>query len=97
MNRKLIAYLDAVEGYINSITRAILNEEGMYPVAMYDEESSWMRLIPLPAPQTAGTTSQKEAHARDEAKKIVEDMKSWNPHLDYDTFGTLPFRFESVT
>lgn len=28
------------------------------------------------------------------AREIVEDMKKWNPHLDYETFGALPNEFE---
>jgi hypothetical protein len=24
------------------------------------------------------------------AREIVEDMKEWNPHLNYDTFGNVP-------
>jgi hypothetical protein len=86
MNRKLIAYLDAVEGYVNSVTNAILNDEGPYPVAMYDSEGSYMRFVAIPSPQRAGTETQKHTYARIKAQEIVEDMKSWNPHLDYDTF-----------
>ena len=53
---------------------------------MHDEESEWVRLLPLPSPQTAGTETQKHAYARMKAQEIVEDMKKWNPHLNYDTF-----------
>lgn len=94
MNRKLTAYLDAVEGYTNSITRAILDNHVNYPVAMYDEEGAFTRLLPLPSPQTAGTETQKQAYARMKAQEIVEDMKTWNPHLNYETFGNLPIEFE---
>jgi hypothetical protein len=86
MNRKLTAYLDAVEGYINSVTRAILNDEGSYPIAMEDDEGPYMRFIRIPSPQTAGTETQKRDYARMKAQEIVEDMKEWNPHLNYDTF-----------
>ena len=86
MNRKLTAYLDAVEGYTNSITRAILDNHVNYPVAMYDDEGPFTRLLPLPSPQTAGTETQKRAYARMKAQEIVEDMKTWNPHLNYDNF-----------
>jgi hypothetical protein len=87
MNRKLIAYLDAVEGYVTSITRAILNDEGMYPIAMSDDEGPFNRFIRIPSPQKAGTETQKQTYARMKAQEIVEDMKKWNPHLDYETFG----------
>jgi hypothetical protein len=87
MNRKLTAYLDAVEGYVNSITRAILNDEGMYALALYDDEGPYTRFMRIPSPQTAGTETQKQAYARMKAQEIVDDMKTWNPHLNYDTFG----------
>jgi len=86
MNRKLTAYLDTVEGYTNSITRAILNSEVNYVIAMEDDEGPFNRFIPLPTPQTAGTETQKQAYARMKAQEIVEDMKIWNPHLNYETF-----------
>jgi hypothetical protein len=94
MNRKLIAYLDAVEGYVNSIARAIRNNEVNYAIAMYDDEGPFTRLIPLPTPQTAGTETQKIDYSRMKAREIVEDMKIWNPHLNYETFGNLPNEFE---
>lgn len=94
MNRKLIAYLDAVEGYVNSIAREIRNNHVNYAVAMYDEDGEWIRLIPLPTPQCAGTETQKRDYSIMKAREIVEDMKKWNPHLNYDTFGTLPNEFE---
>jgi len=94
MNRKLIAYLDAVEGYVNSIARAIRNEEKGYTIAMYDEEGPFTRFIQLPSPQRAGTETQKIDYSRMKAREIVEDMKKWNPHLNYKTFGTLPNEFE---
>jgi hypothetical protein len=94
MNRKLIAYLDAVEGYVNSIARDIRNNHVNYAVAMYDEDGPFTRLIPLPSPQTAGTETQKRDYSLMKAREIVEDMKTWNPHLNYDTFGTLPNEFE---
>lgn len=87
MNKKLTAYLDAVEGYINSVTNAIVNDEGSYGIAMYDDEGPWWKFIPLPSPQKSGTETQKRAYARMKAQEIVEDMKLWNPHLNYDTFG----------
>ena len=37
MNRKLITYLDVVEA-VNSVTNAILEDHGSYPVAMEDDE-----------------------------------------------------------
>ena len=86
MNRKLIAYLDAVEGYVTSIARAIRNDEGSYPIAMEDDEGPYMRFIRIPSPQTAGTETQKREYSLMKAREIVEDMKEWNPHLDYDTF-----------
>jgi len=85
MNRKLITYLDVVEGYINSVTRAILNDEGSYAVAMEDEEGPFTRFIRIPSPQRAGTETQKRDYARMKAQEIVDDMKEWNPHLNYDT------------
>ena len=94
MNRKLTAYLNAIEGYIHSIARAIRNGEENYILAMYDEEGPFTRLIPLPSPQTAGTETQKHDYSLMKAREIVEDMKEWNPHLNYDTFGTLPDEFE---
>jgi hypothetical protein len=94
MNRKLIAYLDAVEGYVNSIARAIRNDEGLYAIAMYDEDGPFTRFIRIPSPQTAGTETQKRDYSRIKAREIVEDMKKWNPHLDYETFGNLPNEFE---
>jgi len=86
-NAKLIAYLDSVEGYTNSITRAILNNEVNYVIAMEDDEGPFNRFIPLPSPQRAGTETQKRDYARMKAKEIVDDMKIWNPHLNYDTFS----------
>lgn len=94
MNRKLIAYLDAVEGYVNSIARAIRDGEEYYVVAMYDEEGPFSRFVGLPSPQRAGTETQKIDYSRMKAREIVEDMKKWNPHLDYETFGNLPNEFE---
>lgn len=96
MNRKLIAYLDAVEGYVNSIARAIRNGEEKYSISMYDYEDgcSYLKYIGLPSPQTAGTETQKRDYSLMKAREIVEDMKKWNPHLDYETFGALPNEFE---
>ena len=94
MNRKLIAYLDAVEGYVNSIARDIRNNHVNYAVAMYDEDGPFTRLIPLPTPQTAWTETQKRDYSLMKAREIVEDMKEWNPHLNYETFGNLPNEFE---
>jgi len=90
MNRKLIAYLDAVEGYVNSITRAILNDEGMYALAMQDDEGPFNRFLRLPSPQRAGTETQKRDYARMKALEIVEKIKGYGEAgpLDYDTFST---------
>lgn len=85
MNRKLITYLDVVEGYVNSVTNAILEDHGSYPVAMEDEEGPFTRFIKIPSPQRCGTETQKQDYARMKAKEIVDDMKEWNPHLAYDT------------
>jgi len=85
MNRKLITYLDVVEGYVNSVTNAILEDQGTYPVAMQDDEGPFTRFIRIPSPQRAGTETQKRDYARMKAREIVDDMKEWNPHLDYDT------------
>lgn len=87
MNSKIIAYTDAVEGYVDSVTRAILNNEVNYIIAMEDDEGPFNRFIPLPSPQTAGTETQKRDYARMKAQEIVEDMKEWNPHLDFNSFG----------
>ena len=94
MNRKLIAYLDAVEGSVNSIDSAIRNNHVNYAVAMYDDEGPFTRLIPLPTPQTAGTETQKRDYSLIKAREIVEEMKEWNPPLNYETFGNLPNEFE---
>tara|TARA_S200002703_G_scaffold19198_1_gene15586 strand:- start:2196 stop:2498 length:303 start_codon:yes stop_codon:yes gene_type:complete len=96
MNRKLIAYLDAVEGYVNSIARSIRNGEEKYSIDVYDTEEgcSWLKYIGLPSPQRTGTETQKRDYSLMKAREIVEDMKEWNPHLNYETFGTLPNEFE---
>lgn len=90
MNRKLIAYLDAVEGYVNSITRAILNDEGMYALAMQDDEGPFNRFLRIPSPQRAGTETQKRDYARMKALELVEQIKGYGEAgpLDYDTFHT---------
>lgn len=56
MNRKLIAYLDAVEGYVNSIARAIRNGEEKYSISMYDYEDgcSYLKYIGLPPRRPQG-------------------------------------------
>ena len=90
MNRKLITYLDAVEGYVNSITRDIMNGETHYPVAIEDDEGPFNRFIPLPSPQRAGTETQKRDYARMKALELVEKIKGYGEAgpLDYDTFST---------
>jgi hypothetical protein len=87
MNAKTIRYQQAVEGYITSITRDILADKGFYPVALEDQDGPYMRFLDLPTPQLCGTETQKYTYARLKAQEIVEDMKRWNPHLDYATFG----------
>jgi hypothetical protein len=87
MNAKTIRYQQAVEGYITSVTNAILNDEKKYGIDMHGYEGPYLAYIPIPEPQKCGTETQKYTYARLKAQEIVEDMKSWYPHLDYATFG----------
>lgn len=88
MNKKLTAYLDQVDYFVTDITRDIMSGEEFYPITCEDEEGAFMRFIPLPSPQRAGTETQKRDYAKMKAYEIVETIKGYGEvgPLDYATF-----------
>lgn len=88
MNRKLTAYLDQVDYFVTDITSAIMNGEEFHAVELEDDEGFFVRYIPLPSPQRAGTETQKRDYAKMKAYEIVETIKGYGKSgpLDYATF-----------
>ena len=73
--KKLHEYNDRIAGYIDSISRAIMNGEPTYSLALEGDEGYYLRTIKLPTPQRAGTETQKRDYARMKAQELIEEYK----------------------
>jgi len=72
-NTRIANYTARTQQAVQAITTAIMNGEEFHAVEIEDNEGFFIRYIPLPSPQTAGTETQKFSYAQMKARVLVEN------------------------